>query len=217
MTYIATCNNDSQRRDDAIAAALGARAAPADSRSFPCRRRRGISIFGVILGVAVAAAASIGLVNAYQGVMNNVRGDAVASLVLQSSTSIRRAFANSSTFVGGGDSIEAIIYSSAPENLQNAAGSAATAGISFPWWAGATLGDGTPLNAASFTLALANVPPAVCENVAARYINTPDVQGVYIAHGNPPNATGTAVTEVNVGSACAAADETASVSIRFRG
>ena len=201
MTSIAVCNESVKHS-----------AFEVPTPATPRRRRRGISIFGVILGVGVAALVAAGLVTAYQGVITNTRSNTVASLVLTASTNVRRAFANVAAINGTGwqASINAIIYSSAPTNLQNVSGSTIANGITFPWWAGATL-RATAAAADTFTLTVASPPSPVCEAVASRYVNVADVSALTVG--------GTSVAGgVNIGTECG--DGTAanrSVAITFRG
>jgi len=165
-------------------------------RRFPRRSRRGISIWGVILGVAVVAFFTLRLVNAYQGVVDNTRGQEVSSTVVQASTAIRRVYANASSFPDDGGDMNPIIFSSAPKNLQNVDGSSSDDGITFPWWnEGGTAATLTATDGAAntFTLSASHLPSGVCETIAAAHIGLADVQRVDIRASSSSNSASTRV------------------------
>lgn len=185
-----------------------------------------MSIFGVILGVAVAALVTAGLVTAYNGVLTNVRAGEVQNTVIATTANVRRGFTNATTFVGGAASINATIFSSAPANFQNTSGSTRAAGLTFPYWGGTSrlIASTTAAEhlADSFTLHLVNLPPAVCEAVGAVFVGDNSVAVMAIAE-TPLIATTThhvAATGVNLAARCAAvgtADNLVDVKIQFRG
>ena len=160
-------------------------------RRFPRRSRRGVSIWGIVLGLAVVAFFTLQLVNAFQGVLDNSRGQQVDNSVTQSATGIRRTFANASSFPTTAAQMNPIIYSNAPANLQNTDGSTPAAGIFFPWWNGAsdlatlTATAGTPN---TFTLSVSNLPSSVCETIAGGRIGLADVERVDIGPAGTTSA-----------------------------
>ena len=152
--------------------------------AFPPRSRRAATLFGVILGIGVSAIVVAGLVTAYNGVITSVRAGNVQSAVIAAATNVRRTMANATTFVGSTASLNAIIFSSAPSNMQNvggaSAGSGPTRGITFPWWDGAATfaGATTGLTADRFAFQLTDIPSAVCEAVASSFVGDPSVTRV---------------------------------------
>ena len=194
-------------------------------KPWPRRARRGVSIFGVVLGVAVAAIVATGLVAAYNGVTNNVRAGAVQNSYVSAVANVRRTFASATTFAGGADSINAIVYSSAPSNFQNTSGSTRATGITFPYWGGTSqlIASTTTAEhtADRFTLHLVNIPPAVCEAVGATFVGDNSVAHI-VADDTPLIATTgqrVAATGVDLADKCAevGTDDLTDLKIQFRG
>ena len=194
-------------------------------RRFPRRNRRGLSIGGAVFAAAIAALFLAGVIAAYGGVVMNIRAGSVQTTFAATVTNVMRTFANATTFVGGDDSINAIIYSSAPSNMQNTSGSTRADGITFPWWGGtsqliasATAAEHT---VDAFTLHLVNIPPAVCEAVGSAYIGDSAVEEI-VADDMPLIATaGQQVddTGVDLADKCAEvdADGLTDLKIQLRG
>ena len=195
--------------------------------AFPPRRKRAVSIFGVILGVAVSGIVIAGLVAAYNGVVTSVRAGNVQSAVLAAVGNVRSVMANATTFQDTGivDSMHALIYSSAPSNMQNTAGSAPDEGIVFPWWEGDSTLEGAAYSTTNYTedefsFLMQNIPSAVCEAVGGVFVEDPSVVTMMTAAaGTTPTATG-AATEITLAARCAAGintDDQVDIIIRFRG
>ncbi len=170
-------------------AGLGQTLRGTGKRRFPRRSRRGVSIWGVVLGVAVVAFFALQIVGSFQGVMDNSRGQQVNTSVLQASTGIRRVYANASSFPTTAAQMNPIIYSNAPANLQNTSGSSSTAGIAFPWWGGSATLTATAGTADTFTLSVSNLPSSICETVAAAHIGLADIARVDIRGSGSNSAT----------------------------
>ena len=146
----------------------------------PRRSRRGISIFGVVLGVAVAAVVTLGLVSAYQGVVTSTRTQAVQNTLITMEAAIRRSFANRPQFEAGG-ALQGISVSAVPSNAIQ--GTGASRVIVTPWGSNVTTGAGTTIgtDAASnnrFWILVSDVPEAACEAIGAAFLDRPDVVGV---------------------------------------
>lgn len=176
---------------------------------FPPRSRRGVGLFQVILGVGVAGVVIAGSVVAYNGVITNIRAGNIQTAVVASAANVRRTFANATTFAGGEDSINGIIYSSSPSNMQNTSGSTRATGITFPWWGGTSklMASATAAEhiADAFTLHLENVPPAVCETVGSAFVGDTSVVHM-VADDTPVIATAAqrvATSGVDLGDKCA--------------
>ncbi|WP_419739493.1 type 4 pilus major pilin [Ruegeria sp.] len=173
----------------------------------------------------MAALVTAGLVSAYQGVVLNVRAGSVQTTFIGAVANVRRAFASATTFAGGRASMNAIIYSSAPDNFRNTNGSARDAGITFPWWEGSSklIASATAAehSADLFTLHLENVPPAVCEAVGAAFIGNSSVEQIAADKAAAIGGAGeVADTGVDLAANCAnvdSDDDLTDLKIQFRG
>lgn len=156
-------------------------------RVFPRRSRRGISIFGVVLGVAVAALVTLGLVSAYQGVVTNTRAQAVLNTMLIMESTVRRTFANRPQFEAG-PALQGAAISAVPTN--SIQGSGATRVIVTPWGGNILIGAGNTPSATApsgstpaasnnrFYIVVTGLPEAACETIASAYLDRADVIGL---------------------------------------
>ena len=196
-----------------------------NKRRFPRRNRRGLSVGGAVFAAAIAALFLAGVIAAYGGVVMNIRGGSVQTTFAATATNVMRTFASATTFAGGEASINAIIYSSAPSNMQNTSGSTRADGITFPWWGGTSQLIASTTAAEhtvdAFTLHLVNIPPAVCEAVGSAYIGDSSV--VHIVADDVPviATTGQRVdaTGVDLADKCAevGTDDLTDLKIQLRG
>ena len=196
-------------------------------RRLPRRARRGISIFGVILGVAVAAVVSLGLVSAYQGVVTSTRTQAVLNTLTVAEAAIRRAHANLPQYEA---QLTAGLLSAVPSSsVQDGHGampgaSSDTRRIVTPWGGfiyaggGGTVDlDGTGTATGNrFYITVLGLPEAACETVAKAYLNNPSVVSV-AAEGTAATAATTAqATGAAIDAECDGGDDD-KVGIVFRG
>ena len=176
--------------------------------SIPRKKRRGISIFGVILGVAVAAVVALGLVSAYQGVVTNTRTQAVLTTLSTMETAVRRNYANLPQFGAGlDDGLVGVVPTSAIQ------GTGSNRIIVTPWGSRIHVGGGeteAQLNASTgsasnnrFYISVLALPEAACEAIASAYLNRADVEAIYVK-----NDTGgfTSTDKVNANPVTAAGD-----------
>ena len=162
----------------------------------PRRKRRGISIFGVILGVAIAAVVALGLVSAYQGVVTNTRTQAVLTTLSTMETAVRRNYANLPQF--GGNLVEGLVGVVPTSAIQ---GTGTSREIVTPWGSRIHAGGGeTPaqLNASTgtasnnrFYVSVLGLPEAACEAIASAYLNRADVEDIYVKKDSGAFANGT--------------------------
>jgi len=193
----------------------------------PRRTRRGISIFGVVLGVAVAAVVTLGLVSAYQGVVTSTRTQAVQNTLIVMEAAIRRAHANMPQYEA---QLTAGLLSAVPSSaVQDGHGampgtSADTRRVVTPWGGfiyaggGATVDlDGTGANSPNrFYITVLGLPEAACETLAKAYLNNASVVSV-AAEGTAATAATTAqTTGAAIDAECDGGDDD-KVGIVFRG
>lgn len=168
------------RQETTPAVEAGAAQRPMERAGFPRRSRRGISIFGVVLGVAVAAVVSLALVAAYQGVVTSTRSQATLNTLTVMEATIRRSFANRPEFEDGG-ALQGVSISAVPSNAIQGAGN--NRDIVTPWGSEITTGAGDIIgtDAASpnrFWILVSDVPEEACEAIGAAYLDRADVIGV---------------------------------------
>ena len=149
------------------------------------RKHRGVSIFGVILGVAVSAVVALGLVSAYQGVITSVRTQAVLTTMTTMETTIRRNYANLPQF---GKSLEPGLWGAvASGSIQ---GTGATRKIVTPWGGEIHAGGGNALGKLhtdtgdasnnNFYISALDLPESACEGIGTAYLNRADVEEIYV-------------------------------------
>ena len=173
------------------------------ARTKPCiprKKRRGISIFGVILGVAVAAVVALGLVSAYQGVVTNTRTQAVLTTLSTMETAVRRNYANLPQF--GGNLVEGLVGVVPTSAIQ---GTGTGREIVTPWGSRIHAGGGETvgqLNASTgsasnnrFYISVLGLPEAACEAIASAYLNRADVEDIYVKEDSTAFAAGDAVSD----------------------
>lgn len=146
----------------------------------PPRAQRGISIFAVILGVAVTAFVALGLVSAFQGTVTNTRTQNVLNTLTIMETTIRTSFANRPQFEAGG-ALEGISISAVPANAIQ--GTGATRDIVTPWGGEITTGAGNVIGTDTasnnrFWIRVQDLPEAACERIGSAYLDRSDVIGV---------------------------------------
>ena len=162
------------------------------------RNRRGVSIFGVILGVAVTAIVILGLVSAYQTVVTSTRSQTTLSTIGTMENTIRRNYANLPQF---GGALEAGLYGAVPST--SVQGTGTNRRIVTPWGSQIIAGGGngvatlnSPGGAASndnfFITVGRPLPEAACEAIATAHLNRSDVAQLYIENDDTA-ATGTAI------------------------
>ena len=195
------------------------------ARPWPRRNRRGVGVFGVILGIAVTAGAILGLIALYQGAVNNTRTQTTLNTALIMDTSIRRAYANLPQFE---DELTAGLLSAVPSSSVQNGHTASPGGlptgegrrIVTPWGGFMFAGGGdTPdddgSGAASpnrFYISILNLPETACEAIAAAFLNRPDVVGLVVE-----GAGGTAFTQVNTATQIQAFDTVAEINDECNG
>ena len=185
-----------KRRNDKVAETDGMRVAR--------RNRRGVSIFGVILGVAVTAIVILGLVSAYQTVVTSTRSQTALSTIGVMENTIRRNYANLPQF--GGVLEPGLWGAVASTSVQ---GTGATRQIVTPWGGRIVAGGGSLVgnlhttggaadNNTFFISVLSPLPEAACEAIATAHLNRSDVVRLHIANANPAVAfTGTGISLSN--------------------
>ena len=199
------------------------------ARPWPRRNRRGVGLFGVILGAAVIAAAILGLIALYQGAVNNTRTQTALNTVLVIDTSIRRTYANLPQFEAG-EALEGTAISAVPSNAVQGTGT--NREIVTPWGGrirvaagdnpGATIGAATPAASNNrFYITIAGLPETACEAIAAAFLNRPDVVGLDVENSGTLTAVSNATqiaafdTVGEINTECDGDDN--SVGIVFRG
>ena len=168
--------------------------------SIPRKKRRGISIFGVILGVAIAAVVALGLVSAYQGVVTNTRTQAVLTTLSTMETAVRRNYANLPQF--GGNLVEGLVGVVPTSAIQ---GTGTSREIVTPWGSRIHAGGGDTvgqLNASTgtadnnrFYVSVLGLPEAACEAIASAYLNRADVEDIFVKNAVAAFAAGDAVDD----------------------
>ena len=151
---------------------------------FPRRSRRGIGIFGVLLGVAVTAFVVLGLVGVYQTSVTNQRTDSVLRTMLVMESTIRRAYANQPQF--GANMLTGLV-GAVPANTVSGTGAGRT--IVTPWGGliatggGSTVGqlnsNGGTAHNNQFFISVIGIPESACESIASSFLGRPDVVSVY--------------------------------------
>ena len=150
-------------------------------RRFPRRAHRGISIFPVILGIAVAAVAISYLVSVYQGALTNTRTQTTLNTVLIMDTSIRRSYANLPQFEAN---LTGGLWSAVPASAIQGTGN--NRRIVTPWGGqifaggGDAPGDNGTGSASNnrFYISILGLPEDACETIAAAFLNRSDVVGL---------------------------------------
>ena len=163
-------------------------------RRVPRRSRRGMSIFGVVLGVAIAAAVALGLVSAYQGVLTNTRTQATLNTLLIMDAGIRRSYASLPEFEAN---LTSGLWSAVPSNAIQLRDGTRT--IVTPWGGEIFAGGGdTPKNNGAgtasgnrFYITVLNLPEEACETIGSSFLNRSDVVGLDVE-----GAGATAFTQV---------------------
>ena len=151
----------------------------------PRKKHRGVSIFGVILGVAVIAVVALGLVSAYQGVVTNTRTQAVLTTLSTMENAVRRNYANLPQF---GADLDDGLFGVVPTSAIQGTGSSRQ--IVTPWGSRIHVGGGeteAQLNDSTgtadnghFYISVLNLPEAACEAIASAYLNRADVEAIYV-------------------------------------
>ena len=143
-------------------------------------RRRAISIFGVILGVAVAAVVTAGLVGVFGATTESVETGQQQTALIAQENAIVTAYASAREYEAGG--IQGIAYAATPESLQSADGST----INTPW-GGTVTWDAGPLDGAAaadaddeFSVIITDLPQTACIRIAGSAISRDDVTLVRI-------------------------------------
>ena len=184
--------------------------------NIPRKKHRGVSIFGVILGVAVIAVVALGLVSAYQGVVTNTRTQAVLTTLSTMENAVRRNYANLPQF--GGTLVAGLVGVVPTSAIQD---TGADRIIVTPWGSRIHAGGGetvTQLNASTgtasndrFYISVLGLPESACETIASAYLNRADVEDIFVkkdatafaggdaVDDNPVTAAGTIQTECDGG------------------
>ena len=156
------------------------------------KSRRGVSIFGVILGVAVTAIVILGLVSAYQTVVTSTRSQTVLSTIGTMENTIRRNYANVPQF---GANLQDGLYGAVPTtSIQGTLNSRI---IVTPWGGqmiaggGSNLGDlnspdGRVHNSNFFITVGRPLPESACEAIATAHLNRSDVVVLYVTNDDDP-------------------------------
>ena len=211
----------------AASAGLGNRPGRNRKRRVPRRSRRGISIFPVILGVAIAALVTVGLVSAYQTTTTNTRTQAVLTTLATIESAIRRSHASLPQYEA---QLTAGLLSVVPSNAVTG-GHAAMPGTSTdtrrvvtPWGGfiyaggGATVdNDGT--GAASpnrFYVVVLGLPEQACETIAKSFLGNSGVVSVAAEGTAATAATSAQTTGAAIDAECDGGDDD-KVGIVFRG
>ena len=150
------------------------------TKPWPRRRRRGLSLPGTILAVAIAAVAAGGVVAAGVSVQTNVRAQQAQQLLTTIESKIRETYATLPQF--DADMTDVALSSMPASAIQTQSGSDV---IVTPWGGLITVGGGATAGtgAASgdrFWIAVAGLPAAACERIAQAYLNTNTVVGIEV-------------------------------------
>ena len=159
------------------------------------KKRRGVSIFGVILGVAVTAIVILGLVSAYQTVVTSTRSQTALSTIGTMENTIRRNYANLPQF---GGTLEPGLWGAVASTSVQGTGTSRE--IVTPWGSrivaggGDTVGNlhttgGTADNDKFFISVLRPLPEAACEAIATAHLNRSDVIQIYVENDSATTLT----------------------------
>lgn len=143
-----------------------------------------MGIFGVMLGVAVAAFVLLQVVGVYQGAVTGQRTESVKSTMLVMESTIRRAYANQPQF--GANMLTGLV-GAVPVNTVSGTGGSRT--IVTPWGGliaaggGSTVGqlnsNGGTAHDNQFFISVIGIPESACEDIASSFLGRPDVVSVY--------------------------------------
>ncbi|MDE0694939.1 MAG: type 4 pilus major pilin [Boseongicola sp.] len=170
------------------------RAAPR-KRRLPRRRRRGLTMWEMMLVVAVMAFVVVGVVALYNVASTSVRILRVQSVLATAEETIRRAYSSQPQYEAN---MTQVLWSAMPTTAIQ--GTGANRDIVTPWGGEIFAGGGnTPdddgTGTASnnrFYITVLGLPEAACERLATSYLNRSDVVGLDVE-----GAAATAFTQVN--------------------
>ena len=210
---------------DAASAGLGNTPGRNRKRRFPRRSRRGVSIWGIVLGLAVIAFFALQLVNAFQSTTTTARTQSVMTTLATMESAIRRAFASRPQFEAN-SAVEGVARSAVPENAIRGTGSSRQ--IVTPWSSRITAGAGPDVgtdtaSANRFWILITDIPEAACEAIGAAYLDRADVFGLKVAPnpatmgtGNTPTAAAIDDSIDDINTNCNGGDDD-DIGIVFRG
>ena len=144
-------------------------------------RRRALSIFGVVLGVAVAAVVTAGLITVFGTTTESVEVGQQQTALIAQENAIVAAYASSRQYEL--DGLQNIAYAATPESLQ----SNTHGDINTPWggeveWNAGPLGAVAAADDDQFTVTITNMPESACLRLASSALSRvgSDVTLVYV-------------------------------------
>ena len=170
----------------------GRRTAPLKRR---LRLRRGLTMWEMMLVVAVIAFVVVGVVALYNVASTSIRTQRVQSVLATAEQTIRRAYASQPQYEAN---MTQVLWSAMPTTAIQGTGAARD--IVTPWGGEIFAGGGnTPDNDGTgtasnnrFYITVLLLPEAACERLAAAYLNRSDVVGLDVE-----GTAATAFTQVN--------------------
>ena len=169
----------------------------------------------MILGVAVAAIVTVGLVSAYQSTVTNTRTQSVLTTLAMMENDIRRSYASQPQFEAN---LTSGLWSAVPSN--SIQGTGASRKIVTPWGGQMFTGgndtpddDGTGTASDNrFFISILGLPEDACEKIATAFLNRSDVVGLDVE-----GAGGTNFTKVNTTAQVQAFDEVSEINTECDG
>ena len=176
-------------------------------------RRRGLTLFGSLMGLGLAAVATIGAVGLYQSATDAMKRTETLGLITQLSTAVRTIYASSGTY--GTADLVPVLYDRAAIPDAALSGTADAPTITHPYGyfveiEGADQGR-------NFTIELQRLDPSICFAIGDAYLGLARGRSglAYISfNGTPVNAS--LLTAAVVRAQCRGADNTKTVALAFQ-
>ena len=176
-------------------------------------RRRGLTLFGSLMGLGLGAVATIGAVGLYQSATDAMKRTETLGLITQLSTSVRTIHASSGTY--GTADLVPLLYERAAIPDAALSGTAAAPTITHPYGYFVEI-EGAD-SGRNFTIELQRLDPSICFAIADAYRGLARARSglAYIRFdGTPVNAS--ALTADRIRANCTGADNSQNVALAFQ-